>query len=274
VTTVSVEELKEKYAVLDIPPYGDCIIVPGDAFNPDWEVCLGDEGYNCIDDVLDGQPVTFVQLKKVENKEVEKTEKVESKKRGYALRGPNWSKADDKTLLETYDALVAQGKKYGSHKILAKMFKGRSESAISQRLKRLLKKREKQRQKTGEDSKSTKDVSVEDAVDAMQDAVDKFKLSSFEEIWIKSGQVGTDLKQRAEAFYNAAVKAKLPGPIIDSVISVFCEMDALRDYYDNREGKQEEFDGALKKTVESLAKKLVEHKHAVGSGEAMLPMEA
>lgn len=61
---VSVEELKAKYAVLPVDDLGDCIVIPGEEFNPDWEVYLVDQGYNCINDTLDGHPVTFVQLEK------------------------------------------------------------------------------------------------------------------------------------------------------------------------------------------------------------------
>jgi len=60
---VTVDDLKAKFAVLDVPPHGDCVIVPGHEFNPDWEVELEDQGYKCFNTDLDGHPVMLVRLK-------------------------------------------------------------------------------------------------------------------------------------------------------------------------------------------------------------------
>lgn len=61
---VSVEDLKSKFPVRIIAPYGECIIVPGSEFDPDWEVWLGEKGYGCRFTDLDGRPVTLVSIKK------------------------------------------------------------------------------------------------------------------------------------------------------------------------------------------------------------------
>jgi hypothetical protein len=65
VTAVSFEELKERFGpVQDVPKYGQCVVVQGPDFDPDWEVFLGDAGYSCVFDTFGGSPVVFVPLKK------------------------------------------------------------------------------------------------------------------------------------------------------------------------------------------------------------------
>jgi hypothetical protein len=60
---ITVPELKAKgYLVTVVRGVGRCIVVPGAEFDPDWEVCLGDLGYTCVNSELDGYPVTFVVL--------------------------------------------------------------------------------------------------------------------------------------------------------------------------------------------------------------------
>jgi len=61
---ITVEELKAKFAVRDVAPYGSCIVVPGAEFDPDWEVFLGDQGYKCFFIDLNQKPVTLVKLPK------------------------------------------------------------------------------------------------------------------------------------------------------------------------------------------------------------------
>jgi hypothetical protein len=61
---ITLEELKQKYPVKDVAPYGSCIIVPGSEFNPDWEAELDDQGVKVFMTSLDQRPVTLVQVKK------------------------------------------------------------------------------------------------------------------------------------------------------------------------------------------------------------------
>ena len=146
---VSIEELKARFGPpLAVAPYGECLVVQGAEFDPDWEVYLGDEGYKCFFTDLDGHPVTLVRLKRV----------------------------------------------------------------------------------------------------------------------VPEGKVVYVPPPKAEPA-SVPSQEKLPK-------CVHCGSSSNVVKNDDKGGEQEEFDGALKKEVESLAKKLVEHKHAVGSGEAMLPMES
>jgi transposase-like protein len=68
---LDVEELKKRFSVRTVPPYGQCIVIPGSEFDPDWEVYLDDQGYRCFMTTLDGSPMTLVRLSK---KESEKTQ--------------------------------------------------------------------------------------------------------------------------------------------------------------------------------------------------------
>ena len=110
---ITVPELKARgYLVCDVKDLGRCVVVPGAEFDPDWAVCLEDAGYRCVDDVLDGAPVTFVVLGGARSNEVMEVGKVE--KTNSMLKGPRWTGAEDAQLLSAYDALCAQGKKRGA----------------------------------------------------------------------------------------------------------------------------------------------------------------
>ncbi len=62
---VSIDELKTKFNVFPMPPYGDCLIVDMDRFDPVWRDELASQGFSCFRDVLDGYPVFFVPLNKM-----------------------------------------------------------------------------------------------------------------------------------------------------------------------------------------------------------------
>ena len=165
---VTINWLKETFGPsLNVAPYGECIVIQGDKFDPDWEAELADQSFKCHFGDLDGHAVTFVQLKRVaaegkvvyvppkkpavipevhDNGEVKETEKtVEVEKRKYALRGPAWTDEDEVELLKEHDRLVSEGLTRNFHKAIARLpkFKGRSVSGIEQKLKRLLRKRRK-----------------------------------------------------------------------------------------------------------------------------------
>lgn len=67
------EDLKQKYPIQEVAPYGTCIVVPGAEFDPDNEANLFDQGYKCFDTSIDGKPVTLVRLVKAEKGSGEKT---------------------------------------------------------------------------------------------------------------------------------------------------------------------------------------------------------
>jgi hypothetical protein len=57
----------------NVPPYGDCIIVPGDKFDPDWEFQLEDQGYPIVMTDRGGKAVTLVRLMGQDVEEVTKS---------------------------------------------------------------------------------------------------------------------------------------------------------------------------------------------------------
>lgn len=62
---VTIDWLKETFgSPVNVAPYGECIVVQGDRFDPDWEAELGDQGFRCHFTDLDMRAVTLVQLKK------------------------------------------------------------------------------------------------------------------------------------------------------------------------------------------------------------------
>jgi hypothetical protein len=104
------EELKQlKYPIKDVAPYGECIVVPGDKFDPDWEGELDDQGISIVEtDFGDpSTPVTLVQLKKP-------IADVQVKKPAVGVATPNEEKPimpGIRNVRET--AKVARNKKYG-----------------------------------------------------------------------------------------------------------------------------------------------------------------
>jgi hypothetical protein len=58
------EDLRVKYATFEMPPYGPCLVVPIEEFDPDWEEELGHQGLRCVNTVLDDYPVVLVLLRK------------------------------------------------------------------------------------------------------------------------------------------------------------------------------------------------------------------
>lgn len=157
--TISIDELKTRFGPpINVAPYGECIIVPGIEFDPDWEAELADQGYKCFLSEISGRPITLVKLNRAvpEGKVVyvPPTQKVNPapaatpqsttpEKKKYALKGPTWTPEDEAELLITYDHLVSEGKKRGAVKTLIELprFKERSISSLEQKIKRLLKKR-------------------------------------------------------------------------------------------------------------------------------------
>jgi len=280
---ISFEELSQKYPIQNVAPYGACVVVPGAEFDPDWEVALGDQGYRCIMTDLDMRPVTLVQRKdarsneskdeklvyapkedggekSMESKENRKSKELKPQRNNVKPKKEivYWSKKDEDRLLKrmakvrgTLDEKVKQ---------LMPEFPGRTDLSLLLKWRKL---------KRAEKAKSQKSAKIAGPFFSKVEEVEEKPILSdylpFVELWSNAAQLGTDLKQRAEAFYAAAVKAGWPVDLVESVISLCVELDGLRDYYDNNlAGKGE---------VNAVVKKLVTHKHAV-SGEAMLPMEA
>lgn len=73
---ITVEELQQRFAVRTVPPYGECVVVPGAEFDPDWEVYLGDQGYSCRFTDFDKRPVVLVHVKQVRRNASSVTDKV------------------------------------------------------------------------------------------------------------------------------------------------------------------------------------------------------
>jgi hypothetical protein len=61
-----IEELKKQFPIQKFSLHGECVVVPGTEFDPDWEDILFEQGYNSIDTDLDGKAVTLVRLTRKE----------------------------------------------------------------------------------------------------------------------------------------------------------------------------------------------------------------
>lgn len=156
---ISLAELREKFGpTKNVQPYGDCIIVQGDQFDPDWEAYLAKERARCFFGELDGHPVVFVKPRQqlppgkseyvppspvVKPVAAEPVKATVPASRKIAKMGPDWSDKEMAELLYQFDLLAAQGKAYGASLLLANSseFSCRSLPAVKVKLKRLTKMR-------------------------------------------------------------------------------------------------------------------------------------
>lgn len=135
------EDLKVKFPLREVSPYGFCIVVPGPEFNPDFEVELGDKGYKCFNIDIDGKPVTLVRVVKTEKGSGEKTvyspppAEVEGEKETLIPKSPpqassKWRPEEDEVLVKLWNDRVLIEK-------MTPSFPGRTEAAIRLRIQRL-----------------------------------------------------------------------------------------------------------------------------------------
>jgi hypothetical protein len=130
------EDLKQKFPVKDVPPYGECIVILGVEFDPDWETELGDRGYKCINTGIDSKQVTLVQLKKSVVEEGEKVVYVPPPATRSTLLdsrsspSSKWRSEEDEVLVKLWNERVLIEK-------MTPSFPGRTEAAIRLRIQRL-----------------------------------------------------------------------------------------------------------------------------------------
>jgi hypothetical protein len=60
-----VEELKQRFAVSVVAPWGNCLVIPKKAFVADWEEQLNDQGCGCVFTNMGSEQVVLVRLGKV-----------------------------------------------------------------------------------------------------------------------------------------------------------------------------------------------------------------
>lgn len=135
-SSITVEMLKERFhfPVENVAPYGACIVVPGDKFDPDWEDQLCAQGHKVVMTSLDGKVVTLVKLE--EDKKVDLEAKLKKLEPLAASRVANlqirvWSEDDAETLLKRMQELPGTVEQKCVQ--LVKEFKGRSPAAIHQK---------------------------------------------------------------------------------------------------------------------------------------------
>jgi hypothetical protein len=121
------EDLKLKFPLKEVPPYGSCIVVPGSEFNPDWEAELDDQGFLCAFTDLDQKAVTLVRLGKKLGSEPAEREVPRSPSPALPKR---WSPEEDEVLVKLWNERVLIEK-------MTPSFPGRTEAAIRLRIQRL-----------------------------------------------------------------------------------------------------------------------------------------
>jgi hypothetical protein len=94
VAVISFEELFKKYPTHNVPPYGACVVVPGDKFDPDWEALL--EDCSCHPTDFEGKPVTLVRKDKGESKGERVVFSPEQKPEGVTKSPPHYEPEPEK----------------------------------------------------------------------------------------------------------------------------------------------------------------------------------
>lgn len=133
---IKLEQLKQRFPIENVPPYGECIVVPGAEFDPDWEGFLDEQGYGCIFTDFGEKPVTLVLTKK---RQPEPQTPQPPRKPLSAMKGPLWTKENEDRLIKRVSEL--KGSLEGKCTILTKEFQGRSANGLLQKFKKLVRAR-------------------------------------------------------------------------------------------------------------------------------------
>jgi len=139
---ITVGQLKMKFPVRDVRPYGECIIIPGAEFDPDWEYFLGEQGYKCFMTDLDRKPVTLVKLGTVSKadsqKEVYTSEPKKRKPPVSPWQDPErrWKPEEDELIIALWNQ---RQDTLQIHAELRKRFPNRTKDAVKCRVTRLIK---------------------------------------------------------------------------------------------------------------------------------------
>jgi hypothetical protein len=252
---ITFEELAQRFPIMNVAPYGACLVVPGAEFDPDWEVALGDQGCRCIMTDLDMRPVTLVQRRDArsngkrevyaprENGGEKNMEREENKpKHKGCQKGPSWSSQEEQRLLKRMQELS------GPIKFRAKQLEpefNRSAIGLVQMYRKLLKKRK--------------------VVLEAQPEIEASQLKAAESLK-KQATLTSIIRDLQEATYD--LRAQI--------------VDLRNEFYGIKSGTAglakavadcQGFTVEINDKVAALTKHMAKHKHAV-SGEAMLPLEA
>jgi hypothetical protein len=133
---VSINELKQRFIVRDVAPYGSCIVVPGDEFNPDWEAEL-DIDVIQTDFGDPAKPFTLIPLKGEKPSgipvlpEKEKKAPEAKKHRVFNILAKEWSREDIERLLTRWPQVKGTARQ--KSELLAKEFPERKQNSIYQK---------------------------------------------------------------------------------------------------------------------------------------------
>ena len=150
VTSKLIEELMVRFKVAMHPVFGNCIVIPNDMFEADWDdqlVNMNSEAHGQGDFVFvripEGVDVSQHALTR-KSPEAKKTPEklVESKRRGCGAKGPRWTEKEDKVLVSiANDTKIKRADVYKHYAMQKrKSWPTRSEVSILNRVSRLRKK--------------------------------------------------------------------------------------------------------------------------------------
>jgi hypothetical protein len=110
------EKLKQSYPCRDVPPHGNCLVIPDKKFSLSWEPELRKEGLSVLHMFLPGGPAAIVKLKNTDPAGDEKTRVVYKPERG-------WTEAEDEQLIRLWNtgklSLIGIAKSFPRHSFKA-----------------------------------------------------------------------------------------------------------------------------------------------------------
>jgi hypothetical protein len=107
---ITIEELKKRFRFQNVTPYGECVIVPGSEFDPDWEDELSSQGCELHFVEIAGKPVMLVQKGKDQEEEDNEEPVIKSPEKPPveepAKQATQWTEKDEKLLISLWNIKV------------------------------------------------------------------------------------------------------------------------------------------------------------------------
>jgi rubrerythrin len=138
---ITLEELKERFPWSNVPPYGDCVVINADDYDPEWESDLKLRNVKPISTTFKGSPVYLLPLKGISRDSSrvspsphvsDSTVAAPSSEPSPTLElGQDWQPSEDELLIKLWNRKVSSPK-------MVEHFPNRSLGAIRNRLTRLI----------------------------------------------------------------------------------------------------------------------------------------
>jgi hypothetical protein len=218
------DELKNKYPNAQLSLYGDCLIIPSNEFQKEWEKTLQEEGHTVHMTDYEYKSVYAVSMQKKETykktpfpeppKESDKTKNMR-----LAAQSPDWDPREEQHLLKRWEELGNISNEQKGNQLKSE-FPKRSAAALIQKHRKLIAKQEReQAKKDGEKPEAPKETTAATSQDLEY-------LGKITEILEK---VTDPINARVEELHKKIVDLDLRiGTLVDDKAELEKEIDILK----------------------------------------------